>query len=201
MNSRDFQFCIRTQDGKKERYWKDEKKKILPLVMFYLDTSASRLAALACVEASWELSSSLRPWAPRTFNKKNNNNNNNTNDNNNYENDNNGLHEPLPLLPQAGPPPPESCWDLISNWNWIIDFYLLVKQPAMWWAALSNSCSPEGIRWAGPRSGPCNVRLGSEWTSGDYVFLFGLRHIQIHLSFGRIHILHTGVRVRVLFKT
>ena len=77
--------------------------------MFYLDTSASRLAALACVEASWELSSSLRPWAPRTFNKKNNNNNNNTNDNNNYENDNNGLHEPLPLLPQAGPPHPESC--------------------------------------------------------------------------------------------
>ena len=119
MNSRDFQFCIRMQDGKKERYWKDEKKKILPLVMFYLDTSASRLAALACVEASWELSSSLRPWAPRTFNYNNNNNNNNhNNDNNKYENDNNGLHEPLPLPPQAGPPPPENLWDLISNWDW-----------------------------------------------------------------------------------
>ena len=32
----------------------------------------------------------------------------------------------------------------------------LSKEPAVWWAALSGFCFPGGIRWAGPRSGPCN---------------------------------------------
>ena len=31
----------------------------------------------------------------------------------------------------------------------------LSKEPAVWWAALSGFCFPGGIRWAGPRSGPC----------------------------------------------